>query len=204
MLNRMAGIALLMLGIITLLASPAKCQTAGLVVQGQSVLVENEKPLNRGLVDGYHYTGEKFGLWGFAAVEKEYFSAVAGPMVDLFSVGDATFTLGVGAGIERFADLGSYQNFARYGAFLSLEKKDTWLVSFYYENGESKYEWMQADVRAQVASHLALGVLHQTDDGTGPRAILKLPKLPIELWGGPMWGKGDRKVILGLDINFEK
>lgn len=195
----------LVLLVALLVPSLAQAQEAEIGFYHQLVIEKGEEPTSRLFVQGYWYFGEKVGLWGFAYGEKQYISSVAGLYYDIFNFGtDAVFEVGGAVGAERFSDekSGMYQLYPRFSGTVFVGNK-TLFSEIYYENGTSRDGWLRVDTLWQVAKHVAVGVIHQTDDGTGPRVVLSVPKTPIRLWVSPMFGEG-RKLLLGGELVFQK
>jgi len=55
-----------------------------------------------------------------------------------------------------------------------------------------------------VRKYLAIGALHQSDDGTGPRVILSVPKTPLRLSPALLFDKRDRKFLLAGELVFNR
>lgn len=172
----------------------------------QQSLVEGNRVTPRFFLQGYSYLGEKAGLWGFAYGEKQYVSSVAGLFYNLFSFGEsgAVFEVGVAAGAEILSSEGQVgRTINPRLASTVFVGSDALFSEIYYENGTSREGWLRVDILWQATKHLAIGLLHQTNDGTGPRGVLSIPQTPLRIWVSPMFGK-DQKVLLGGEIVFRK
>lgn len=207
-MKRIDKVSLVILVFIALIAlffscGKAEAQEMGLIIQPQVVAEKNAAATERLVVDVYAGTG-RIGLWGFGYGERGYFSIVAGPYATLMQKGDVALEVGIGAGIENytqpFDELSG--RYARYASYVALEGPKG-ILQYYYETGSTKESWTQAEATWQVSDHFAIGAFHQTGDGTGPRVIVKLPKLPLKLWAGPMFGEG-KKFMAGMNLSFEK
>jgi hypothetical protein len=185
--------------------------TARVYGQDVSVTIDPQFPLRqpdgngpRLYVQPYVDFG-RVGLWGFAAGEKDYFSAIVGPSVTVAKKGETSFGAGVGAGVETFPDRGAYRQYGRYAGYLMLAgSRET--ISIYYESGATHEHWTQGVATWQLTRPLAVGALYQTGDGAGPRVIVSVPRAPLQLWAGPMWRSGMHgpTYLFGLDLTLEK
>lgn len=157
------------------------------------------------LLDGYVYLTERSGVWGFAYGEKQYVSSVVGLFYDLFQFGqDSVFELGLAVGAETYpSEFGSYHFHPRVAGMIYVGNENL-STSLYYEDwsGSESESWLRAEANWQATERFAFGLIHQTGDGTGPRVRYSIPNSPVRLWLAPMWGEGDRKVLLGLEAVF--
>lgn len=188
-----------------LVPSLVQAQEAEVGFYYQLLSEKNEKAMHRVFSEGYLYVGEKSGVWGFAYGEKKYLSAVAGLFHDLFSFGhDAVFEIGVGAGVERFPDEdGANRLYPRLAGTVFVGNRSLF-SDVYYENGTSGESWLRVNALWQATGHVALGVVHQTGDGTGPKAVLSVPKTPVRVWISPVFGHEGRKLLVGGELVFQK
>ncbi|OHA96101.1 MAG: hypothetical protein A3C70_02685 [Candidatus Zambryskibacteria bacterium RIFCSPHIGHO2_02_FULL_43_14] len=189
---------------VLLVPSLVQAQDAEIGVYYQNLSGNGEQASHRIFSEGYVYLNDKSGVWGFAYGEKEYFSAVAGLFHDLFSFGnDAVFEIGVGAGAERFLDEdGANRLYPRLAGTVFIRNQSLF-SDVYYENGTSGEDWLRVNALWQATGHIALGVIHQTGDGIGPKASLSIPKVPVRVWVAPMFGK-ERKFLAGGELLFQK
>lgn len=196
-------IACLMLANVAEAQEEAKTAEIGLYYQ--NLVVEDGAPTHRLFLQGYDYFTERLGVWGFAYGEQEYFSGVAGFYYDFIQFGeDSVIELGVATGIERFKnEAGDYQPYARYAGTLYIGN-DRLFSETYYEYGPSGEGWLRAEAQWQAKKFIALGVLHQTGDGTGPRVILSIPKTPLRVWPAVMFGEDGRKLLVGGELVISK
>jgi len=182
-------------------------QDAGVVVEGQLAAAQSAPSTGRLSASPYVDIG-RAGAWGFVYVEDGYVSGVGGPYVALHKKGTTVLDAGVGAGLAHAADDASYAHAPRYAAFVSLSGA-MGEAGIYYENGRPRAPWVQADATVNVRSALAVGVFHQTGDGTGPRALVSIPRTHLKVWAGPMFepGQGSRvrtAWLAGCDLTFER
>jgi hypothetical protein len=128
--------------------------------------------------------------------------------VDLFKRGETALEVGAGIGVEHAGG-------ERHGPPLRYAASVTLLASrgkaeIYYEQGHTGGRWIQAEATMHAASALDVGLFHQSDDGTGPRAIVSIPGTRLKIWGGPMFKQAEdvrhvRTVWLaGLDVTVGK
>lgn len=202
-MSKTGRIILIFIALITLVTAIAEAQTRGITLMSHTATAEGTKPEQRLYLEGYSQVKGRVGAWTFGGIQEDYRFVLAGPSLDLFSVGEATVSVGAGAGAEFFPnDNGKYGAHKRYAGYISAagEKFEALL---YYENGESKEKWVLGNALWNVNSALSLGVLHQTGDGTGPQLAVSIPKTPIRIWAAPMFGEGKR-LLLGAEIGFEK
>jgi hypothetical protein len=181
-----------------------QAQEAEIGIYYQGLPQKNEEVMHRIFSEGYVYLNEQSGAWGFAYGEKEYFSAVAGLFHDLFSFGNnAVFEIGAGAGVERFPDEdGANRLYPRLAGTVFVGNQ--FLFSdVYYENGTSGESWLRVNALWQVTERVALGMIHQTGDGTGPKVSLSIPKTPVRVWVAPMFGK-ERKFLVGGELVWHR
>lgn len=167
---------------------------------------QNEPATHRIFSEGYLYVGEKNGVWEFVYGEKEYFSAVAGIFHDFFSFGnDAVFEIGIGAGAERLPDEEGINRFHPLLAGNIFIGNQSLFSDVYYENGTTAGEgWLRVYALWQASKYVALGVIHQTGDGTGPRVVLSVPRTPMRVWIAPVFSNEKSKLLLGGELVFQK
>jgi len=192
---------------LAIYAKPAQAQEAELALISQNVIEDDGDLSPRIILEPYYYLTDRLGLWGYAYGEEEYASATVGPYYDFpFVNGEGLFEIGVAAGVETYPDdeSGSYKYFSRFAGFASVDYKKFSFFS-YYENGTSHDGWLRVFLDYHVTEHLALGVIHQTDDGTGPRiTYTTATRIPLRIWVAPMFGEDDRVLMFSLEILFQK
>lgn len=132
-------------------------------------------------IQAFIYAAKRAGGWGFAYREAGYLSATVGPFYDITD----WIEIGIGFGAEALKEEGgSSALFARIASILWVGN-DKASVTLYYENGTSKQGWYQLDASWHPAEWWAIGVLSQSNAGTGPRISVRIPGLPVDVWATP-------------------
>ena len=191
---------------LAIYAKPAQAQEAELGVYQQN-LIDHGELTPRVFLEGYSFFTERAGFWGWCYGEKQYASCVAGPFYRVpFAGEDGYWEFGGAIGTEMFpGDTGSYHAYWRGAAYASFAYKK-FFTQYYREKGESEH-WVRTLADYQFLDHLAVGAIHQTGDGVGPRIILSFgKKVPVNIWLGYMFrvpnldDEGHHEAVL---LNFE-
>lgn len=190
-------IAFVMVALIlsAIYAKPVQAQSSVVDVFNQN-LIDNGDVTPRLYVEWYTYKGENWGLWGSAYGEKQYASTVAGLFYDILTIGDDfVIDVGVALGAETFPDEeGTYNYHPRLaGQIGGTGEKFTFQI--YYEDWPNGDSWLRIQGDYMVNQYVALGAIHQTNDGTGPRITLFVPNTPFRVWGGPLFGEGNNYMV---------
>ena len=127
----------------------------------QTLVEKGGKVTPRFFLQGYSYLGEKYGVWGFAYLEKEYFSSVAGFFYKLHTFSnDAVLEAGLVAGAETFPKDGSgYKLYPRFAGTVFAGNKKLF-SEIYYENGTSGEGWLRAHVLWKVQKYVGVRAIH--------------------------------------------
>lgn len=183
LLSRMTG-ALLLAG-VAVEQHPCVAQRSEIGLHHQSLYRRTERDSrieNGNYLQAFLYAGERIGGWGNAYRQADYLSAAIGPFYDVTDWCELGVALGFES-VER-AD-GRAALFGRIATILWLGVSK---VSFmlYVENGTSHELWYQAEANWRLRKSISLGVLAQSNAGIGPRIVIHVPLLWLEVWATPM------------------
>jgi hypothetical protein len=176
-----------LLAIVACSAQPteARAQDSEIGIYHQTLFAERDhrRSIESGdYIQAFVYAAKSAGGWGFAYREAGYLSATVGPFYDITDWLEAGLAFGAEA-VKTGRT--SPAVFGRIAGILWIGN-DNASVTVYYENGASKEPWHQFDATWHPAEWWGIGILSQSNAGTGPRISVRTPRLPIEIWVAPM------------------
>ena len=132
------------------------------------------------------------GLYTFFYVDRAYAEAVVGPS---FSP-TAWLTVALGAGVEQ-AEEGSW----RVGGLLWMGRA-RWTSVTLLETGASGF-WGRTEFAWRPAPWAGIGVLGDLGLGVGPRLELRVPSLPVQIWGASLYDWKEERPAAAFGVRLD-